>query len=395
MDRSVATRLVRAIVVDIRTQITGVGIPRTVVDCLGIMNREPINAATTLGSSGMQWLASRPPLKPTSRNVKSGRQFSINSVDRMAEMLYDLDPEGWDGDEVMVAFYGREAVVLGNVQHRWENFDLEDGIIEDTLEPGRRLQDEPEWDKSNTDESRDILVTARNNSHPDAMNFRWGNLLATFWETRGFVAEFARNNAESGTLRETYSAGLEWSPEWFWTQNQRIRLDCFDEPPDDGGFLTTRHFVYMCDGTESGIPLPEPEDTIDGIHGVVTNPDTDDYREAFAATVTSGGDQVGDKLASATRYPEFKEVFDAQQKQIDELRGQIETIRDYLLTYWAAINLIQIPSTPPVPIGTTAISAAGLTDAPVSIPGELTPLQPSPSQQTLDDARSEVFRVGV
>jgi hypothetical protein len=391
------TRLVRACVVDVRTAILQVGIPRTLVDCIGVTTREPIHGAVILGWSGMQWQSCRPPLTPTTRNIKTGIRFSENPVDRMSEMAYDLDSTGWDGDEVCIGFYGRNAVVLGTFHHRWENYDLEDNVVSRDLEPGRRLQDDPEWDVSNTDKARDVLFTARDSSHPDALPFRWGQIVATFWETRGVVAEIARPNNPSGTLFESWAAVFEFSSQWCRADSRAIRLACLDkdENPDEDEIPQTRHFFLISDGSETGYILPPQDEAVDGFLGVVS--DEDQFLYAFAATGKEGGDVSGEKLVSATRYPELREVIDQMQAQIDELQKKLDKAADYMALTVSAIGQIFVSVPAAGKTGTgglEALSAVGLSDASATIGKDVKPTESSPSQKTLSDARSITFRVG-
>jgi hypothetical protein len=392
------TRLVHAVVVDIRTAIGPAGIPRMQVDAIGITTREPINGAVVLGWSGMQWQSSRPTLKPTTRNILTGKQFSDNAVDRMAEMAYDMVSSGWDGDEVCVAFYGRSAVVLGTFQHTLAWADMEKGEVEEFLEPGRRLQDDSRWDVSSVSEGGDRLWVAQNDSHPDSIPFRWGRIFGTHWETRGFVYEMKRPNNEpgkEGTLYTSRSALLEWSTQWFATESRNIRLVAIDvDDPNSSDGASNRHILEIGDGSPSSYFDPGDAWRVDGIAGFVTD-SNDDIVRAFAATDASGGSSKSDYLASATRYPELREYIDDMQTQIDDLRATVEAIGGWLQDIIEAINLIVVPDGVG---GVTALLEAGLTPVPgvgvVAITQDTTPVDVTPNKSTLSDSRSKLFRVG-
>jgi hypothetical protein len=388
------TRLVRASVVDIRTAISKAGIPRTQVDCIGVTSREVVNGAVLLGWSGMQWQSSRPVLRPTTRNIITGKQFSDNAVDRMAEMAYDSVSAGWDGDDVCVAFYGRSAVVLGTFQHglAWE--DVEPGEVENFLEPGRRLQDDPEWDVTNVDDGGDRLFVAQNDSHPDAMVFRWGRVMATVWDTRGLVFEVKRPNHETGkegTLYTSRNALLEMSPQWFAAESRNIRLVTNEKDISSSNTAPPLgHILEIGDGSKSSYGLPGDDWRVNGIAGFVSKGDT--ILRAFSATYASGGDNSGDALASATRYPELKSVIDSMQAQIDDLRDRLGKTGDWLWNLLKSINdIIVVQGTG----GAAALLKNGLSllSEPL-IEADHTPTPETPSQQKLTAARSSVFRVG-
>lgn len=389
------TRLVRASVVDIRTAIGPSGIPRMQADCIGMTTREVINGAVVLGWSGMLWQQSRPVLTPTTRNIITGTKYSDNAIDRMAEMAYDMISAGWDGDEVCIAFYGRTAVVMGTFQHELAWVDLEPNKINKELEPGRRLQDDPNWDVTNIDGARDILYPAQNDSHPDALPFRWGRVLATTWETRGFVAEIRRPNNEDGkegTYYDSYSAVVEFSFEWFRVESRNIRFAALNkDDPNKSTTPTDRHILAIGDGSESSFSFPVKDWLTDGFLGIVT--EGSDYVRAFSATTEDGGVSTKDELAGATRYPELRNVLDAMQEQIKELQSIAKLTRDYLDKLIAAVFGITFPS-PAIPSGIdgkTAIENAGL---PGTIDNDLTPVNPDPDAEDLATARSSIFRVG-
>ncbi len=384
---TVPTRLVRASVVDIRTAISKSGIPRTQVDCVGVITREIINGAVLLGWSGMLWQQSRPPLRPTTRNISTGTAFSDNAVDRMAEMAYDVgNSAGWDGDEVCIAFHGRTAVVIGTFHHRMAWIDLEPNALSD-LEPGRRLQDDPAWADPDHTTGRDIIYTAWDDSHPDALVSRWGRYVQTSWETRGVTGELRRPNGETGSEGYYYAsthAQWEFSGEFVRAQSRRIRLSSLAEDTSPGADTTPteRHVLLISDGSDTSYSFPSTDDKVDGILGIVAG-----GTQGFSVTTQSGGDSSSDELASSTRYPEIKEVVDRMNSQITELREQVEFIRDTLVSFLAAVATITVT----VP-GLAALQTSGID--PASILTTLTPKQPDPDQAVLSSARSSVHRVG-
>lgn len=367
------TRIARAHIVDIRYPLPGLGVPRTVVDCIGTTSRQPIMGAVVAGWSGAFWQSDRPNLQPTRLNLKSRLAFDPDPAVRMQQMSQDLEPTGWDGDEVIIAFFERTPVIIGTLEHALSYQDVADNGLEAQLEDGRRLRDSTGIFPGSP------LFTASRIVWPDAQNMRWGQYLSTFWERAGAVGELREVDLITDTLKSSTHARWEFSTEVVKARGQLARVSIGSNAT--GGIWFDSVAIEL---------RPTPgvmEFTIDG---QADGSDT----TAMLLTSQAGGDQVGDNPAGAARYPELRSVVNQLQVEISELQSKHNELLEGVQQLQFALKLTAQAGPPGTGVveGQTALALLGIFDD--FLLTNKTKAS-APAQSTLDAMRSGVVRIGL
>lgn len=183
------SRFVVAVVVRVRAEDVGAGRPRLLVDLIEEDTRSAILNAVVSGWSGYDWQDGPPYPRATTKNAATGVTFSTDFAKRVGMMAADDRPEGWDGDRCVVAFMGRQALVVGTLKPSYRNADVDANQWTDPnhakwLAPGTTLAGASQYDPA-TDE----VPTTDGDGHPDQWFRRFGRMVSSWWRTIGWAWE--------------------------------------------------------------------------------------------------------------------------------------------------------------------------------------------------------------
>ncbi len=373
-------RIVHCVVVAVRFEHRQIDRPRQIVTLIEVENRTVIANAIVATWEGRSWCAEPAQLSPTTQNLVTGTVYPEGVADRLAEMADGAEPpEGWDGDHVLVAMVGRQAVVIGCLRHPFASTDvataatIDDPADPSYMAPGTTLAESP-WTTG------DELPVALTTGHPDGRPGRWGRVLTTAWRDVGFVLEVRPLDGDDVAARA--ATHTEATEARLFARSPTVRIEAGQVGAD--GWVPS-NWVLLADGT--GLTAETEAVELDVSDG----------------TTARAGLQIGLSTPSDTdltaeympvcRHNTTKVVIDTMRAQISELQAQLNAAIAALNTLQAQTAALQVATAAivltPAGVLTNGTAAAAIAVSPV------TPVMaPAPTDAQVLAMRSAAVRAG-